>query len=361
MKILTVIGARPQFIKAAPLSLLIKKNYKSSLNEVVIHTGQHFDKNMSDIFFKDLGMKKPKYSLSLSNLSHGAMTGRMIEQIEDIILKEKPDYLLVYGDTNSTLAGALAAVKLKVKIIHIEAGLRSFNREMPEEINRIIVDSISDVLFCPSKISLANLRSENINAKCYVVGDIMRDCIDLYKERLDKYSLFKQYKLEDNNYFLATIHRAENTDNQTRLKNILKGIKKISEDKLVVLPLHPRTKKKIRSMNLDEYVNKIENLKLLDPMSFFDTHSLLKFSCGLLTDSGGMQKEAFYYGVPCITLRDETEWIETVQEGMNSLVGTNSKEIYKAANNINIPKKYNKNIYGDGNTTKKILDTLISL
>lgn len=361
MKILTVIGARPQFIKAAPLSLLIKKDFRSSINEVVIHTGQHFDKNMSDIFFKELGMKKPKYNLSLSNLSHGAMTGRMIEQVEKIILKEKPDYLLVYGDTNSTLAGALAAVKLKLKVVHIEAGLRSYNRDMPEEINRIIVDSISDVLFCPSKISLANLKSENINGRSFVVGDIMRDCVDLYKDKLNKNDLFKKYNLEDKKYLLLTIHREENTDNPTRLKNILKGIKKISSDRLILLPLHPRTRKTIKYLGLEEYLIGIKNLKLLDPLSFFDMHSLLKFSYALLTDSGGMQKEAFYYDVPCITLRDETEWVETVEEGMNILAGADSTKIYKAACNINVPKKYNKNIYGDGNTTRKILDTLISI
>lgn len=359
MKILTVIGARPQFIKAAPLSLLIKKNYKS-ITEVTIHTGQHFDKNMSDVFFKDLGMDKPKYNLSISNLSHGAMTGRMIEAIESILIIEKPNYLLVYGDTNSTLAAAIAAVKLNIKIIHIEAGLRSFNMNMPEEVNRILVDRISDILFCPSDISKNNLISENVKGRYFVVGDIMRDCIDLYRSRSNKDDLFKRFNLNDREYFLATVHRAENTDSKNNLKNILESFLKISQDKKVLFPLHPRTRKKIVDYDLNMLIEDAKNIEILEPLSFIDTHTLLEFSIALLTDSGGMQKEAFYYEVPCITLRDETEWTETLSEGMNHLVGADTIKIVDAARNLPNCKSYNKDIYGKGDTSKKILEILLA-
>lgn len=358
MKILTVIGARPQFIKAAPLSLLIKKKYKS-ITEVIIHTGQHFDKNMSDVFFKDLGMDKPKYNLSISNLSHGAMTGRMIEAIEDILKIEKPNYLLVYGDTNSTLAAAIAAIKLNIKIVHIEAGLRSFNMNMPEEVNRVLVDRISDILFCPSDVSKNNLISENIKGRCFIVGDIMRDCIELYRNRSNKDALFKKFNINDREYFLATIHRAENTDSKDNLKNILTSFLEISQDKKVLFPLHPRTRKKIADYDLGILIDNA-NIEILEPLSFFDTHTLLENSLALLTDSGGMQKEAFYYGVPCITIRDETEWSETISEGMNRLVGADAIKIVNAARNLPNPKSYNKDIYGSGDTSKKILEILLA-
>lgn len=356
MKILTVIGARPQFIKSSPLSLLIKNKYKS-IQEIVIHTGQHFDKNMSEIFFNELSLSQPKYNLSISNLSHGAMTGRMIESIESIILEEAPDYVLVYGDTNSTLAAALAAAKVSTKIIHIEAGLRSFNMKMPEEINRVLVDRISDILFCPSEASRKNLNNENISAQSHVVGDIMRDSIDLYREKFNQSKILSILKAKTKEYHLATIHRAENTDDFNKLKDILSSLNEISKTERVVFPIHPRTKNKINQFSLGEY---LENIEILQPLSFFDTHSLLKNCKSLLTDSGGMQKEAYYHGVPCVTLRDETEWTETIDSGMNILVGSNSPSIIDATMNISLPEAYDKDIYGDGQTAKKILDILCS-
>lgn len=353
MKILTVIGARPQFIKSAPLSHLLKKKH-DLFQEVVVHTGQHFDDNMSNIFFKEFDLEKPKYNLSISDLNHGAMTGRMIEMIESIVLQENPDYVLVYGDTNSTLAAAIAAVKIGVKIVHIEAGLRSFNMNMPEEINRILVDRVSDVLFCPSELSKNNLATENITKNVHIVGDIMRDCINLYSQKFNK-DLYKSFKAKKGEYFLATLHRAENTDNKNKLEKILTGLNKIAKEYKLILPIHPRTRKKLDNLSLWD---KAKNIEITEPLSFFEIHALLKNSKALITDSGGMQKEAFYHGVPCITLRDETEWVETIDCGMNTLVGSDIDKIVSTSLSINSPKEFNQNIYGDGTTAIKILDIL---
>jgi UDP-GlcNAc3NAcA epimerase len=364
MKILTVLGARPQFIKAATLSRVIKNNNKNSItkiNEIIVHTGQHYDSKMSDIFFKEMDIPKPKYNLKVQNLSHGAMTGRMIEEIEKVILLESPNYVLVYGDTNSTLAAALAAVKVNVPIIHVEAGLRSFNNNMPEEINRILVDRISTLLFCPTKNSKINLDNESFpfilenkrKQKIFNVGDVMFDAMKYYKNLALKKVSLKKWGLNDKNYVLSTIHREENTKSLSKLKSILYGLNEISKDIDIVMPLHPRTRKIILSNNLE---NLIENLNIIEPVSYFEMLRLEIGSKLIITDSGGVQKEAFFNKIPCITLREETEWIETLNSNYNILTGTDSKNIIRAykiqsQNNIKT-KKY----FGNGNSAQTILN-----
>tara|TARA_B100000925_G_scaffold216119_1_gene165282 strand:- start:22356 stop:23435 length:1080 start_codon:yes stop_codon:yes gene_type:complete len=354
LKIVTIIGARPQFIKAAPLTLAIKRDYHPHIKETIVHTGQHFDKEMSDIFFKELNLPEPHYNLNISSLTHGAMTGRMLEGIEQILVKERPDYVLLYGDTNSTLSGALAAVKLGIKIVHIEAGLRSFNMEMPEEINRILVDRISSLLFCPSKSSVLNLKMEGIVKEVYEVGDIMMDSIELFK-KMKMVAKLKHIPSSETEFFLATLHRQENTDNREVLQKILQSLNDFAKKNKLFFPLHPRTKKKIEEFKLEKY---LDNMILLKPLSFFEAQQYLSQSNFLITDSGGMQKESFYHGVPCITLRKETEWTETIGEGMNYLLGNSYTDIKKIVNLHDRSKQYDKNIYGDGKTAYKILEIL---
>lgn len=301
MKIATIIGARPQFVKAAAVSRVIKNT--ESVEEIIIHTGQHYDVNMSDVFFEEMDIPKPDYNLNINGMGHGAMTGQMLEKIEEVLLSEKPDWVLVYGDTNSTLAGALAAKKLHIKVAHVEAGLRSFNMNMPEEINRILTDRISDVLFCPTSTAVDNLKKEgyeNIDTKIINVGDVMLDVALFYKERATKPkdSLPEQF-------VLCTVHRAENTDDVDRLKSIFESLEIISKTTPVVLPLHPRTKSKLISIDYDFDNSKI---KFINPVGYFEMIWLLQNCSFVMTDSGGLQKEAFFFKKQCITLRDETEW-----------------------------------------------------
>ncbi|MDA3813124.1 MAG: UDP-N-acetylglucosamine 2-epimerase (non-hydrolyzing), partial [Candidatus Cloacimonetes bacterium] len=313
MKLITIIGARPQFIKAAAVSREIAKH--GDIEEIIIHTGQHFDANMSEIFFDQMQIPKPDYNLEINSLSHGAMTGRMIEKIEEVLLKEKPDWVLVYGDTNSTIAGSLAAKKLHIKVAHVEAGLRSFNRNMPEEINRILTDKISDLLLCPTDTAVQNLQNEGIgkNSLAQIVkcGDVMQDAAIFYSKKAQKPKMDLPKK-----FILATIHRAENTDDPKRLTSIFNALNKISHEIPIILPLHPRTK--IKSKNLKF---KIENLQLVDPVGYLEMIYLLKNCSLVMTDSGGLQKEAFFFEKPCITLRDETEWIVLIENGFNTVVG----------------------------------------
>jgi UDP-GlcNAc3NAcA epimerase len=355
MKILTILGARPQFIKAAAFSRSLKKF--STVTEVIVHTGQHFDSQMSDIFFEEMTIPEPNYFLDINGISHGAMTGRMLEKIEDVILKEKPDWVLVFGDTNSTLAGALAASKLHVKVAHIEAGLRSFNMDMPEEINRIVTDRLSSLLFCPTGNAILNLEKEGFkNFNCSIVrtGDIMLDAALYYKDHAASHAkLFSQPPSEK--FILATIHRQENTDDKARLSSILEALNEISKSCKVILPLHPRTRKKISEFGL------VSNVTITDPLGYFDMLQLLN-SCHLvMTDSGGLQKEAYFFKKPCITLRDQTEWIELVEANVNVLVGAdNSKIINTFANH-----KYNLNgfeagLYGNGNASEKIIEAMLN-
>lgn len=352
MKIVTIIGARPQFIKAASLSREVLK--RDGVEEVIVHTGQHFDANMSDVFFEEMKIPKPKYNLEINSLGHGAMTGRMLEKIEEILTIEKPDWLLVYGDTNSTLAGALAAKKMHIKVAHVEAGLRSFNMNMPEEVNRILTDRISNVLFCPTQEAVNNLEKEgynNFDISVENVGDIMYDSA-LFYGKLSRSS--KSRKIEGD-YILTTIHRAENTNSKEKLTNIFNALDEINKEIKVVLPLHPRTKKYLETYNITT------SITLIEPVGYLDMISLIDNSKGIITDSGGLQKEAYFFDKQCFTLRDQTEWVELIEVGCNTLIDVLKEDISKIVlSKINNQLDFSKKIYGEGNTSEKILNTLIS-
>lgn len=312
-KIITILGARPQFIKAAALTRLLKSH--NEFSEILVHTGQHFDQNMSDIFFKELSIPNPHYNLGIHDCTHGQMTGRMLEKIEEILLKEQPKAVVVYGDTNSTLAGALATSKLHIPVIHVEAGLRSYNKKMPEEQNRIIADHLSTYLFCPTKKSIENLKKENITHGVFNTGDIMYDAT-LYALNILKedHSLFERLKITSTPYATATIHRAENTDDPKNLANIITYLENEALKQPIILPLHPRTKHRINQLGLT-----LKNIQLIEPLGYFDMQKLLSKSNLVLTDSGGLQKEAYFHQKPCITLRTETEWVELIENGWNRL------------------------------------------
>lgn len=354
--IITILGARPQFVKAAAVSRAIK-NY-SNLKEIIIHTGQHFDANMSDIFFSEMDIPKPDYMLNINSLGHGAMTGRMLEEIEKILIKEQPEFVLVFGDTNSTLAGALAAKKLHIKVIHVEAGLRSFNMAMPEEINRILTDRISDTLFCPTQTAIDNLKTEgfdNFKIRIEQCGDVMQDAAIYYSQKSAEKSVVKdKYNLSDNNYILATIHRQENTDDQNRLQNIIEALNVINADCRVVVPIHPRTRKIIESKGI-----KVD-FTLIDPVGYFDMLELIKGSKMVMTDSGGLQKEAFFFSKMCITFRDETEWVELVTGGYNTITGADKNKIIEAfKESTNKQCDFSVNLYGGGQAADKIAAILV--
>ena len=351
-KIITIVGARPQFIKAAAVSREIAKH--SSLKEIIVHTGQHYDKNMSDIFFTEMKIPKPNYNLNINGLSHGAMTGQMLEKIEELLITEKPNLVVIYGDTNSTLAGALAAKKLHIKVVHIEAGLRSFNMKMPEEINRILTDRISDMLFCPTEKAIENLIIEgydNFDCKIINSGDVMQDTAIFYSEfaKKTKINITEQF-------ILATVHRAENTDNPDRLKSIFSAFEEIAKKTQIILPLHPRTKKIIDKLNI-----KTDNLTIIEPIGYLEIIYLLQRTSVVMTDSGGMQKEAFFFKKPCITLRDETEWVELVENGYNKLVGANQNLIIETINKHKFNLNFDKNLYGNGNASAEIVKHLLSI
>ncbi len=351
MKIVTVIGARPQFIKSAAVSREIEKY--PQIKEVIVHTGQHFDENMSDIFFKELHIPKPNYNLDINGLNHGAMTGQMLEKIEEVLLKEKPDWVLVYGDTNSTIAGALAASKLHIKTAHVEAGLRSFNMKMPEEINRILTDRISNLLFCPTQKAVENLKNEGFEnfsfAKIVKSGDVMQDAALFYKDLAKKP---ENVNLKD--FILSTIHRAENTDNENRITEIFKTLNEIAKETPIVLPLHPRTKKILKKLNID-----VSNINIIEPVGYLQMVWLLKNSKMVMTDSGGLQKEAFFFKKPCITLRDETEWVELVENGFNKIVGADREKILKAYEEMkDVDLDFSKDLYGGGKASKIIVKEL---
>ena len=355
MKVLTVIGARPQFVKAAALSREFAKH--DNVEEILVHTGQHFDANMSDIFFTEMEIPKPKYNLDINSVGHGAMTGRMLEGIEEILLKEKPDLLLVYGDTNSTTAGALAARKLHIKVAHVEAGLRSFNMEMPEEVNRIITDRISDYLFCPTQTAIDNLENEgynNIDIQIVKSGDVMQDAATFYaKKSVEKSTVIKDNNLDK--FILTTLHRADNTDDIDRLSDIVEALNEIHSTICpIVLPLHPRTKAKLISHNLKL------NVKLIDPVGYFDMIELIKNSSLVMTDSGGLQKEAFFFEKNCVTMRDQTEWVELIKANVNVLVGANkSKIIAETKVMMSQVSNFNVDLYGNGVACKNIVDYLL--
>jgi UDP-GlcNAc3NAcA epimerase len=357
IKVLTIVGARPQFVKAAAVSRAFSKY---EINEVLVHTGQHFDDNMSKVFFDEMGIPTPKYNLDIHGLGHGAMTGRMLEKIEEVIVAEKPNIVMVYGDTNSTLAGALAARKLNVKIAHVEAGLRSFNMTMPEEINRILTDRISDVLFCPTDAAINNLAKEgfnNFNIQIIKNGDVMQDAAIFYsKVSAQKSTIINNLKLQPGKFVLCTIHRQENTDNLDNLKEILSALNQINAETKIVLPLHPRTKNILAKENI-----KLE-FETIDPVGYFDMIELLKNCSLVMTDSGGVQKEAFFFQKHCITLRDETEWIELVSKGFNAITGAKKDTILSEYTRmLNKQSDFNIDLYGNGKASEVIAKKLVEM
>lgn len=355
MKIVTVIGARPQFVKAATVSREFKK---AGVNEIIVHTGQHFDHNMSQVFFDELEIPQPHYHLEISGLNHGAMTGRMLEKIEEVLVKENPDCVLVYGDTNSTLAGALAAVKLHIPVAHVEAGLRSYEMKMPEEVNRILTDRVSSWLFCPTQTAITNLENEGYrNFPCRIsnVGDVMYDAVLYYRNKVSSgNSIIHDLKLNGKPFVLATLHRAENTNDANRLKQICEAFNEINNQIEIILPLHPRTKAFINKENIALHA------RVIDPVGYLDMLALLDGCKMVMTDSGGLQKEAYFFEKFCITLRDQTEWIELVEIGANVLAGASKNKIVSQFNlhQTTIIKTV-RTLYGDGHAAKKIVQEII--
>jgi len=366
VKIATIIGARPQFIKAAVVSRAIadynKRAGKAEIVEVIVHTGQHYDENMSDIFFEEMRIPRPDYHLGVGGGSHGAMTGRMLEAVEEVLLAETPDWVLVYGDTNSTLAGALAAVKLHIPIAHVEAGLRSFNRRMPEEINRVLSDHASDLLFAPTEAAVVNLQKEGIpDARVKLVGDVMYDAALYYGQKsAAKSRILKKLGLDPKSYVLATIHRAENTDDSARLKAIFEGLAQVASEFAVVLPLHPRTRAVLSKAGLEKLVQ--DRLMIIEPVGYLDMVALERCARMIVTDSGGVQKEAFFHKVPCVTLRDETEWVELVDLGWNRLIPPLSAEAVATGlkDGLRGTVGLDREPYGDGHSAEKIVQALLS-
>lgn len=350
------MGARPQFIKAAAVSRAVQR--AGGIEEVLVHTGQHFDANMSDVFFEEMEIPRPKHNLEIHSLGHGAMTGRMLEGVEKLIQQENPELVLLYGDTNSTIAGALAAKKLHVKVGHVEAGLRSFNMAMPEEINRILTDRISDHLFCPTIAAVENLKKEgfdHFDARVHLSGDVMQDAAMHYVVTSSERSQIVQKLGLTGDFALATIHRAENTDNPDRLNGIVQALNQINTETRVVCPLHPRTRKIMDKLGL------ATEFKVIDPVGYFDIIELLKGASAVLTDSGGLQKEAYFFKNPCITMRDETEWVELVENGYNTVVGADPEAIVQAFESMTSSQiSFDKELYGGGKAADKIVNVLKS-
>lgn len=361
MKIVTVLGARPQFIKAIGVSLALASlrsgGGRAAPTEVVVHTGQHYDSDMSDIFFSELGLVRPTHQLGIGGGSHGQMTGRMLEAIEGVLIAERPDIVLVYGDTNSTLAGALAAAKLHIPIAHVEAGLRSFNRSMPEEINRVLTDHCSALLFCPTPVSVDNLRREGITNGVQLVGDVMLDVALRFGRHADERSrILERVGVRPQSYVLATVHRAENTDDPACLRKIVEALERLAARTDVVFPLHPRTAKALDAAGLRMGAS----VKVTPPLGFLDMLMLEKNALSIATDSGGVQKEAYFYGVPCVILRGETEWVELIEAGAARLAPPTSADIFgeleEACRQGKVPA--DRRIYGDGDAGRRIVETL---
>lgn len=341
LKIVTIVGARPQFIKAAAVSRVLRRRH----HEVLVHTGQHYDRNMSAVFFDELGIPPPDVNLAVGSAGHGAQTGAMLAKIEEVLLAEQPDWMLVYGDTNSTLAGALAAAKLQIRVAHVEAGLRSFNRAMPEEVNRVLTDHISDLLLCPGMTAIDNLAREGITQGVVLVGDVMADALRLAVERADD-AILDIFGIQAGAYGLATIHRAENTDDPARLRAILGGLAALEMP--IIFPVHPRTRRVIAAL---DYAPPAQ-LRLVEPVGYLQMIALMRGARAVFTDSGGVQKEAYWLGTPCITLRDETEWVETVAQGWNTLVGADPARIVAAAHRAR-PNTPRTTLYGDGHAAEQ--------
>jgi UDP-GlcNAc3NAcA epimerase len=383
MKIVAIVGARPQFIKAAPVSKALRK---AGHQEILVHTGQHYDYGMSKVFFEELDLAEPDTNLGVGSGTHAWQIGEMLMRIEKVLLAEKPDWVLVYGDTNSTLAGALASAKLRIPLAHVEAGLRSFNREMPEEHNRVLTDHCSDLLFCPTQIAVDNLQKEGfrniindgklldesffenglsalsfeLSPLVVNVGDTMYDAVLQFSGiALRRSTILQDLGLKAKGYFLATVHRPYNTDNPKNLHNILNAFGEIEEP--IIFSVHPRTRKKIAESGFDNPKSEIQNLKLIDPVGYLDMLVLEQHAKLILTDSGGMQKEAYFFGVPCVTLRPETEWVETVEAGWNMVVGANRDTIVKAVEGCEERLKVPSHLFGDGSASEQILRLLQKL
>jgi len=354
MNIVSIVGARPQFIKLAPLSKVLRENH----NEVIIHTGQHYDANMSAVFFEKLNIPKPDINLSIGSSNHGKQTGEMLIKLEEQLIKMQPDFVIVFGDTNTTLAGALAASKLNIKLAHIEAGLRSFNKKMPEEKNRILTDHLSDILFCPTENAVENLKNEGIKKNVYQVGDIMYDSVLCFSGKAAKNSnILKKNNISQNKYFLATIHRAENTDNKIKLSIIFNALNELELP--VLLPLHPRTENSMNKYQINK--NNFKNINFISPVEYLEMLDLVKNSKKVLTDSGGLQKEAYFLDKLCITLRDETEWEETLKGNWNVLAKINKDDIINKTKIHKVDHEEKKNNYfGDGKTALRIINILNS-
>lgn len=351
LRIILVVGVRPEFIQCTQVVQELSKEFRTE----IIHTGQHYDYLMDKIFFKELDIPEPSYYLNVGSGSHGLQTGKMLINIEKIFFNTSPDFIIVFGDTNSTLAGALAASKLHIKVIHIEAGMRSHDRSMPEEINRLLVDHCSDFLFCPTKTAVKNLKNEGITDNVFLSGDATADALRKYITVAEKKSnILNELDISPNEYLLTTIHRASNTDNINNLKNIVEAL--ILSARQIVFPVHPRTREVLLKSNLIDSIKRFENIKIIPPVGYLDFIQLLKNSEKVLTDSGGIQKEAYILKIPCITLRENTEWIETVHEGWNVLTGANKESILKMINEFHPPKRY-KNIFGEG-AARNILNYL---
>ena len=343
MKVLTIVGARPQFIKAAPVSKALRA---ARHTEILVHTGQHYDYGMSQVFFEEMNIPEPNVNLGIGSGSHGRQTGQMLIGLEEIIRLEQSDWVLVYGDTNSTLAGALAAVKLHIPVTHVEAGLRSFNRSMPEEHNRVLTDHCADLLFCPTQTAVDNLAREGVTQGVYRVGDTMYDAVlQFSKIARQRSTILQRLELKPKQYLLATVHRPYNTDGPDNLASILAALEEISET--MVFPVHPRTRKMIETFNLN---SEILNLKLIEPVGYLDMLMLEQHARLILTDSGGMQKEAYFFGVPCVTLRPETEWVETIESGWNVL--------YQKVDSIPLAATGARDAYGEGKTAEHIVQLL---
>ena len=360
MKIVTIVGARPQFIKAAAVSRPLRVQHQ----EILVHTGQHYDEEMSDVFFEELSIPTPDYHLNIGSGTHGAMTGRMLEAIENVLTDEKPDMVLVYGDTNSTLAGALAAAKLHIPVAHIEAGLRSFNKAMPEEQNRVLTDHLSHTMFCPTATAVENLKAEGITKRVHLVGDVMVDAvlfyIDLARQRytniknIELVDLFSTKPIAPNVWQLATIHRAENTDDASKIKEILTALE--ASDTPTIFPVHPRIKQAVQELNTK---HSFKNISFVKPVSYLPMLYLVAEAKRVITDSGGLQKECYVLDTPCVTVRDQTEWVETLVGGYNTLAKPEKQSLLTTINNAVIDAQYNKmNFFGDGTAARRIISFL---
>lgn len=371
MRVLTVVGARPQFIKAAPVSRALME---AGIEEVLVHTGQHYDREMSQIFFEELGIKEPDINLEVGSGLHGWQTGQIMVRLEKVLQERKPDWVLVYGDTNSTLAGALVAAKLQLRVAHVEAGLRSFNRAMPEEVNRVVADHLSSLLLCPSRVAVANLAAEGITEGVHRVGDVMYDALLRHSQTaLRRSTILQRIEVEPKQYLLLTIHRAENTDDPERLRRILEALARV--DATVIFPVHPRAMKALagagfikRSGQSDDEIEgaslsldnlSLDHIRIIEPVGYLDMLNLARHARMILTDSGGLQKEAYWLSVPCITLREETEWVETVEAGWNVLAGTDTGRILDSVRSFKTPDaKEERNLYGEPGASERAVQLL---